>query len=160
MQGGDHPIVHEQSGQAHVLVVEEPYVCKMLAATLPRAGYRVTCVQQLSGVCEMVSSDRPDVVVLDVWLPVDFETGGPNLGYGITLFHWLRENPETAGLPVILTLQQHANMDVFEERVPALPWEWRTYVTKPFHPMEMQHAIEFNLNPPSWYDCQWASPIG
>ena len=77
-----------------VLIVDDDvWFADQLARTVKKAGYRATCVR--NGVEAMIEIDsaRPDVIVLDFFMP------GPN---GLVLLHELQSHSDLATIPVIL----------------------------------------------------------
>ena len=77
-----------------VLVVDdERDVRSLLADTLTDAGYGAIEAPNGRGALETVDRERPDVVLLDVMMP---------MMDGMEVLGKLRQNPETEKLPVIL----------------------------------------------------------
>ena len=77
-----------------VLIVDDDvWFADQLARTVKKAGYRAICVR--NGVEAMIEIDsaRPDVIVLDFFMP------GPN---GLVLLHELQSHSDLATIPVIL----------------------------------------------------------
>ena len=62
---------------------------------LSDAGYDVTTVNNGSAALKKIAESKPDLIVLDVYMP----------GYGgLEVCQRLREAPETARIPVLLTV--------------------------------------------------------
>jgi len=82
------------AGEAKILVVDDvPQNVRLLEALLTSHGYAVVSATDGSGALELVESEDPDLVLLDVVMPkMD----------GYTVCRHLREREETALLPVIM----------------------------------------------------------
>ena len=115
---------------AKILVVEdEPSLQKLLEYQLKRIGHEIVVVANGQQALASVKSDRPDLVLLDVMLPV--------MG-GFQVLRQLQEDKNTSNIPVIMLSakgQQHdiaAGIDkgVFD------------YITKPFNIPNLAERIE------------------
>lgn len=111
---------------AHVLVVDdEQTVRSVVSDYLRRDGVRVTEVDNGRCALDVVATDRPDVVVLDVMLP---QLNG---------FEVLREIRSTQDLPVIMLTARTSESD----RVAGLDLGADDYVVKPFSPRELAARV-------------------
>ena len=115
---------------AKILVVEdEPSLQKLLEYQLKRIGHEIVVVADGKQALASVKSDRPDLVLLDVMLPV--------MG-GFQVLRQLQEDKNTSNIPVIMLSakgQQHdiaAGIDkgVFD------------YITKPFNIPNLAERID------------------
>ena len=105
-------------------VDDERHIVRLVQVNLERAGYTVVTAFDGKEALEKVSSEQPDLVVLDVMMPyMD----------GFEVLQNLRKNPETRELPVIMLTAKAQDADVFRG--------WQSgvdcYLTKPFNPMEL-----------------------
>ncbi len=113
-----------------ILVVEdEQDVVDLLRYNLNRAGFKVLIA--LDGIegLRLAREQRPDVVLLDLMLP------------GMTgekICRALKDDPETAGIPVIMLTAKHET----EQRVQGLELGVDDYVTKPFSPKELVLRVQ------------------
>ena len=115
---------------AKILVVEdEPSLQKLLEYQLKRIGHEIVVVADGKQALASVKTDRPDLVLLDVMLPV--------MG-GFQVLRQLQEDKNTSNIPVIMLSakgQQHdiaAGIDkgVFD------------YITKPFNIPNLAERID------------------
>jgi CheY-like chemotaxis protein len=84
--------MNEQLG--YLLVVEDiPNILELIVTTLKfKGGYRVVTAQNGEEALEIISRERPALVITDILMPkMD----------GFNLVHRLRLDPETRGIPVI-----------------------------------------------------------
>jgi len=111
---------------AKILVVEdEPSIREVLSLYLRRAGYQVTVVGDGREALAALSSQMPDLVVLDLMLPeVD----------GLEITRWLRERGDT---PVIMLTARRTEQD----RIAGLEMGADDYVVKPFSPQELVSRV-------------------
>ncbi|MES1157948.1 MAG: response regulator, partial [Haliangium ochraceum] len=85
---------HENSGSVRVLVVEDDEPTRdLMRRTLESAGHAVAVAENGQVGLERVETELPDVVVLDLMMPVMD---------GFTFLHHLRASPARANLPVIV----------------------------------------------------------
>ncbi len=112
--------------QARILVVEdEPSIREVLSLYLRRAGYQVTVVEDGQQALDALSSQLPDLVVLDLMLPgVD----------GLKITRWLRERGDT---PIIMLTARREEQD----RIAGLEMGADDYVVKPFSPQELVSRV-------------------
>jgi len=95
---------------------------------LTDAGYEVTTVNNGSAALKRIAESKPDLIVLDVYMP----------GYGgLEVCQRLREAPETARIPVLLTvgkLEPFKAEDARRVRADA-------FIVKPFEASELLTAL-------------------
>ena len=115
--------------QPVALVVEdEDDITTLLAFSLRKAGFAVTCVKKLSEACAQVKKALPDVVVLDWMLPD---------GEGIAWLNAVRADARTARLPVLMLTARAQEID----KLKGLELGADDYITKPFSPKELVARI-------------------
>ncbi|MGR3783788.1 MAG: response regulator transcription factor [Albimonas sp.] len=103
-----------------VLIAEdEPHIVESLRFILSREGYDVDDAGDGESACRSLAAERPDLVILDVMLP---------LLNGFEVLRRLRADPATTGLPVImLTAKGQAQDRRTAEDIGA-----DAFITKPF----------------------------
>ena len=115
--------------QPVALVVEdEDDITTLLAFSLRKAGFAVTCVKNLSEARAQVKKALPDVVVLDWMLPD---------GEGIAWLNTVRADARTARLPVLMLTARAQDID----KLKGLELGADDYITKPFSPKELVARI-------------------
>ena len=115
--------------QPVALVVEdEDDITTLLAFSLRKAGFAVTCVKNLSEARAQVKKALPDVVVLDWMLPE---------GEGIAWLNAVRADARTARLPVLMLTARAQEID----KLKGLELGADDYITKPFSPKELVARI-------------------
>lgn len=99
-----------------VLVADdEPFTAEMLALMLAFRGFDVVLAHDGREALQRVRADRPDAVLLDVYMPVL---------KGVDVTRELRADPELAGVPVMLISSadegevewQEAGADMFVQK--------------------------------------------
>ena len=108
-----------------VLVVDDdPVILELLRINFEIEGFEVISAADGQEGLERARAEQPDVVLSDIMMPrVD----------GLQLLARLRDDPTTAGLPVVLLSAKAQNNEV--QRGLALGAD--DYVTKPFDPLEL-----------------------
>ncbi len=108
-----------------VLVVDDdPVILELLRINFEIEGFEVFSASDGQEGLERARADRPDVVLSDIMMPrLD----------GLQFLARLRDDPATAGVPVVLLSAKAQNAEV--QRGLALGAD--DYVTKPFDPLEL-----------------------
>jgi two-component system phosphate regulon response regulator PhoB len=102
-----------------VIVEDERDMADLVAARLRREGYKVDVAYDGSQGFELIRSQPPDLVVLDLMLP-----GMP----GTEIAARLRDDPRTAGIAILMLTARTQESDI----VVGLKFGADDYVTKPF----------------------------
>jgi DNA-binding response OmpR family regulator len=114
---------------ARVLLVEdEPNISEAIRFILSRDGCEVTVRPDGAGVVDLVRSDRPDLVILDLMLP------GVS---GLEVLSGIRADPAMADLPVMMLTAKGNGRD----REAAERAGVSRFMTKPFSNDEMRAAV-------------------
>ncbi|WP_136441024.1 response regulator transcription factor [Pacificoceanicola onchidii] len=113
----------------HVLLIEdEPNIIEAIRFILSRDGWQVDTHSNGSDAVEAVQRKTPDVLILDVMLP------GRS---GFDILRELRDNPETAALPVLMLTARGQSKDrELAERAGV-----NRFMTKPFSNAEVLEAV-------------------
>ncbi len=112
-----------------MVVDDEPMTRTLLQLMLAPADFEVTEAEDGLDALEKIESNQPDVIVLDVMMPrMD----------GITLCRILRQNAQTAVLPIIL-LSAKTNPEAVQEGLLAGA---NKYLTKPVSRHDLVSSIE------------------
>lgn len=110
---------------AKILIVDDdPELLRLIGFALHRAGYRTIAAVNAEEALKKVSSEEPDLVILDVMLP------GVS---GIDICRQLRSQAPTQVLPIIML---SARVQV-NEKIEGLEAGADDYLTKPINPKEM-----------------------
>jgi two-component system phosphate regulon response regulator PhoB len=108
-----------------VLVVEdERDIAALVSYHLTKEGYRVRTAETGQEALSAITTERPDLVILDLMLP--------GLS-GYEVLSEMRRRPESASLPVVVLTARRDEAD----RVKGLELGADDYVTKPFSPREL-----------------------
>jgi two-component system alkaline phosphatase synthesis response regulator PhoP len=103
---------------------DEIHIARLIQVNLERQGYEVAVAHDGVECLEKVAADKPDLLILDVMMP--------NLS-GFEVLEQLKEDPQTADIPVIMLTARSQDADVLRG--------WQSgvecYLTKPFNPMEL-----------------------
>lgn len=120
-----------------VLVVEdEKDLQDLLTYNLAREGFAVRIAETGEQALELVKSDRPDLVLLDLMLPgID----------GLGVCRRLKGDPATGSIPVVILTAKGEEADV----VVGLEMGADDYVTKPFSPRVLIARLKAVLRRPA-----------
>jgi len=116
--------------EADILVVEDELpLALMIQANLARHGYQARCANDGQQALDMVAAQRPDLIVLDIMLPVLS---------GWEVLQHLKGSPETEGIPVIVLTALGEDRDI------AKGWGLGTdcYLVKPFEVADLLILVE------------------
>ncbi|MBN1668350.1 MAG: response regulator [Anaerolineales bacterium] len=115
-----------------LIVDDETDTLKLVALMLERQGYDVITANNGPSALELVKSDQPDLVLLDVMMP------GMD-GYEVA--RKLRADPETEDIPIIMFT---AKTQV-EDKITGLEAGADAYLTKPTQPRELFAQVKVIL---------------
>ena len=116
--------------QKTVLIIEDEVdAADMFAEMMRVSGYRVLKTSSSTPAFTMMSTEKPDVVILDIMMP-DIS--------GLDILRQMRKNPELAGIPVVVVSAKSMPADI------KLGMEAGAfiYLTKPVGFVELKEAIE------------------
>lgn len=81
---------------ATILVVDDsPNVLKIVSTILTSKGYKVDTCEDIDKASQLIESRKPNLILLDIMMPSEVGLDG------ISLFNRLKENEETARIPII-----------------------------------------------------------
>lgn len=113
-----------------ILVVEDdPQISRIVQAKLRNSGYEVIAAADGGAGLSAVQEHKPDLVLLDVMMPVMD---------GYQVLRWIRSMPEFARLPVIMLTAKGQERDIlsgFKEGA-------TDYIVKPFSPSEVVARVQ------------------
>ena len=116
---------------ATVLVADDERDIRALLTTLlGKEGYKVVEAADGLAAMEMASQERPDVILMDVSMPA--------VG-GLEVLKWLRGNPDTRSIPVILVTALpglHTDYEQIGE------FGYTSYITKPWRRGAIERAVK------------------
>jgi DNA-binding response OmpR family regulator len=110
-----------------VVVEDEPSIADLLDVYLRREGYRVVLADTSDRGAELIASENPRLVILDVGLPGSVD--------GLGLCRRIRE---TSSTPVMMLTARDSEID----RIVGLEMGADDYVTKPFSPREVVARVK------------------
>ena len=109
----------------HILVVDdERDIVELVRYNLRQAGYRVTAAADGQQAIDLARRDRPDLVVLDLMLPIM---------PGTEVARILRQDEKMRDVPIIMLTARGSEVD----RVVGFELGADDYVVKPFSPREL-----------------------
>ena len=109
---------------------------RLMEMTLTRAGYEVDSAWDGKEALRRVEERRPDAIILDVEMP------GMN---GFQVLDVLRQNPDTANIPVLMLTAHAKDSGLFDEW--AQPAD--AFLTKPFSPTQLVSEVRRALTSPT-----------
>jgi DNA-binding response OmpR family regulator len=113
----------------HIIVVDDDKeVREIVTFALNCNGFEVAAASNGQQLHHLLASQVPDLIILDVMMP------GQN---GYQLFHFLRNNPDTQQIPIIIMTAHAENI---YERISA-DLGAAKHVTKPFHPLDLVEKV-------------------
>jgi CheY-like chemotaxis protein len=120
-----------------ILVVEDDLpLARLIQVNLESVGFSVRHVVNGREALTAVSEEPPDLIVLDVVMPVMD---------GFEVLRHLRADPETADLPVVLLTARSDEESIFQGWAEGV----HCYMTKPFDPKDLlllvTRALEHGL---------------
>lgn len=111
------------------IVDDEPDIIELVSIHLNKAGFRVKSFEMAVDLLQYLTSNIPDLIILDLMLPD---------GDGIDICKLLKKEDRTSSIPVIMLTARNEEMD----RILGLEIGADDYVTKPFSPRELVARIK------------------
>lgn len=113
-----------------ILVVDdERHIVRLVQVNLERAGYQVVAAFDGKEALKKVSSEKPDLVVLDVMMPyMD----------GFQVLKQMKADAASKDIPVIMLTAKAQDADVFRGWASGVDM----YLTKPFNPLELMTFVK------------------
>jgi adenylate cyclase len=123
-----------QAGSGHVLIVDDdPLNRRLLVKSLETEGHRTTAVENGFEALKALSTDPPDVVLLDVEMPgLD----------GIEVLERIKTDLELGHIPVIMI----SGVDDTDSIVRCIEAGAEDFLPKPFDPVILRARIDAGLN--------------
>jgi DNA-binding response OmpR family regulator len=113
-----------------VLIIEDEEDAAELFAEMMRvSGFRVLKTSNSNPALSMMSTEKPDVVILDIMMP---EISG------LDILRQMRRDPELAGIPVVVVSAKSMPADVKN----GMEAGASTYLTKPVGFLDLKEAVE------------------
>jgi DNA-binding response OmpR family regulator len=118
------------AGEKILCIEDEPQMIDLIKLILETKGYEVLGAEGGQQGLEMMRSERPDLILLDLMMP---EMDGGDV------FHHMKEEVELRDIPVIVVTAKAAPIDqVLWINVAKVD----DYVIKPFGPRELVDSVE------------------
>lgn len=117
-------------GKKRILIVEdEESLLKLESILFSSKGYSVTGVMDGKSALEEVQANKPDLVILDIMLPVMD---------GFEVCRQIKENPETRHIPVVMLTAKKNSQDLAHGQQVGCD----AYITKPFKSSKVLETIQ------------------
>ena len=114
--------------QRILLVDDDRHIVRLLRAYLEKDGYRVLVAYDGATALQLLRSERPDLVLLDLMLP-------DRDGWEVTRL--VRGDPSLAATPIVMLTARVEDQD----KIVGLEMGADDYVTKPFNPREVTARV-------------------
>jgi DNA-binding NarL/FixJ family response regulator len=111
-----------------LVVDDEPYLLRAVAACLRAEGYEVKTARSGRDALAILAATVPDLIISDIRMPGM---------HGYALVHRIRSSPRTAMIPIIFLTAK----DQKDDRVEGFRAGVDAYITKPFEPDELLAVI-------------------
>ena len=121
--------MEKQKQKIVIMAEDDKTIARLIIFKLEKEGFKVIHFSNGEGVVEKVVDVFPDVVILDVMMPIKD---------GISILREIKGNPKTASVPVIILSARGQENDV----VKAMEIGASDYISKPFSPSELMVRIK------------------
>ncbi len=111
------------------VIDDEPDILELVSLHLTKHGFKVKCFQNAEDFFEFLSSQIPDLIILDLMLP-DMD--------GFEVCKYLKSKDEFKSIPIIMLTARTTEAD----KVLGLELGADDYVTKPFSPRELVARVK------------------
>lgn len=115
----------EKQGQKIVILAEDDRtIARLIIFKLEKEGFKVIHFLNGEGVVDTVSKILPDIVILDVMMPIQD---------GISILKEIKANPKTKHIPVVILSAKGQEKDIIK----GMEIGASDYISKPFSPSEL-----------------------
>jgi len=121
--------MEKQKQKIVIMAEDDKTIARLIIFKLEKEGFKVIHFCNGEGVAEKVVEVLPNVVILDVMMPIKD---------GISILKEIKGNPKTASVPVIILSARGQENDV----VKAMEIGASDYISKPFSPSELMVRIK------------------
>ncbi len=116
-------------GKLIFVVDDEPDILELVTLHLQKAGFQVRGFQEAEPFLEVINSQSPDLVILDLMLP-DID--------GLEICKYIRGEEKLSSIPIIMLTARTEETD----KIVGLELGADDYVTKPFSPKELVARVK------------------
>ena len=116
-----------------VVAEDDPQIGNLIRYRLEKMGYAVHVGEDGQQALDLVTSVGPDLVVLDVMMPVM---------NGFQVLRAIKESPDTRHIPAIMLTAREMEADVLK----GFELGATDYITKPFSPIELAARVRAALD--------------
>src|SRR6185369_9530588 len=118
-----------QTERTVLIVEDEPDAAEMFAEMMRVSGFRVVKSHSSGPALKLMSSEMPDVVILDVMMP-DIS--------GLEVLRFMRQEPKLAKIPVVVVSAKSMPSDIKT----GLDAGASIYLTKPVGFLDLKEAVD------------------
>jgi two-component system alkaline phosphatase synthesis response regulator PhoP len=112
-----------------LIVDDEPSIAELIEFNLQKAGYHVLKADNGISALQLVRTDKPDLIILDLMIPgID----------GMEVCRRLKGQQHTAGIPIIMLTAKNEEVD----KIVGLELGADDYMTKPFSTRELVARVK------------------
>lgn len=117
-----------------MIIEDEPDAAELFAEMMRLNGYRVLKTYSGKPAMELISQQRPDLIIMDIMMP-DIS--------GLDVLHSLRADPALAAIPVVIVSAKASDADIRT----GLEAGASVYLTKPVAYMDLKNAVDGLVKP-------------
>lgn len=110
-------------------VDDDDYILDIIERDLRRQGHRVTCARNGKEALDLLQTQRPDLVILDIVMPH---------ATGIQVCYFMRTHPGLSSVPILFLTAKNR----IEDKIEGFESGGDDYLTKPFDLKELSLRIE------------------
>ena len=119
-----------------MIIEDEEDAAELFAEMMRVSGYRVVKTSKSVPAIEIMTAEKPDVILLDIMMP---EVSG------LDILRAMRRDPALAGIPVVIITAKGMPADIKN----GMEAGASTYLTKPVGFLDLKEAVERALGSPT-----------
>lgn len=116
--------IEKQKQKIVILAEDDRTIARLIIFKLEKEGFKVIHFLNGEGVVDTVSKILPDIVILDVMMPIQD---------GISILKEIKANPKTKHIPVVILSAKGQEKDIIK----GMEIGASDYISKPFSPSEL-----------------------
>jgi len=116
--------IEKQKQKIVILAEDDRTIARLIIFKLEKEGFKVIHFLNGEGVVDTVSKILPDIVILDVMMPIQD---------GISILKEIKANPKTKHIPIVILSAKGQEKDIIK----GMEIGASDYISKPFSPSEL-----------------------
>lgn len=130
--------INNQAIKKILVIEDQPDIRMLIRMTLNFDHYELHEASDAQMGLKMVRAIKPDLVLLDIMMPIRIEVSSPAIEDGLDLCKHLKNDPEYMAIPIVILTAKGQSVD----KAIGLDAGADEYVVKPFSPLYLISVVD------------------